>query len=83
MGTGPFSLHNFCRGKTLLRLFPSPDPTCVGASGTGSALFFRQDGDGTFLAKMEPDDKRFQNVFEQQCPALNANGLMASVYASL
>jgi hypothetical protein len=34
------SLQNFCGGKTLLRLFPSPDPTRVGASGTGSALFF-------------------------------------------
>jgi hypothetical protein len=27
----------FCRGKTLLRLFPYPDPTRMGASGTGSA----------------------------------------------
>jgi hypothetical protein len=33
------SLHNFCGGKTLFRLFPSPDPTRVGASGTGPALF--------------------------------------------
>jgi hypothetical protein len=33
------SLQNFCGGKTLLRLFPSPDPTRVGASGTGSAPF--------------------------------------------
>jgi hypothetical protein len=32
------SLQNFCGGKTLLRLFLSPDPTRVGASGTGSAL---------------------------------------------
>jgi hypothetical protein len=33
------SLQNFCGGKTLLRLFLSPDPTRVGASGTGSALY--------------------------------------------
>jgi hypothetical protein len=32
------SLQNFCRGKTLLRLFPSPDSTRVGVSGTGSVL---------------------------------------------
>jgi hypothetical protein len=34
------SLQNFCGGNTLLRLFPSPDPIRVGASSTGSALFF-------------------------------------------
>jgi hypothetical protein len=28
----------FLRGKTLLRLFPSPDPTRVGASGSGPVL---------------------------------------------
>ena len=28
------------RGEGLPRFFPSPDPTHVGASGTGSALFF-------------------------------------------
>jgi hypothetical protein len=27
------------RGEGLPRFFPSPDPTHVGASGTGSALF--------------------------------------------
>jgi hypothetical protein len=31
-------LQSFCGGKTLLQLFPSPDSTRVGASGTGSAL---------------------------------------------
>jgi hypothetical protein len=30
-------LQKFCGGKTLLRLFSFPDPTRVGASGTGSA----------------------------------------------
>jgi len=28
------------RGEGLPRFFPSPDPTHVGAFGTGSALFF-------------------------------------------
>jgi hypothetical protein len=37
----PKLMLDFCGGKTLLRLFPSPDPTRVGASGTGSALFTR------------------------------------------
>ena len=32
------SLRRFLRGKGLSRFIPSPDPTHVGASGTGSAL---------------------------------------------
>jgi len=28
------------RGKGLSRFIPSPDPTHVGASGTGSTLFY-------------------------------------------
>jgi len=39
------------RGKGLSRFIPSPDPTHVGASGTGSALFL-QHGDHVFF-KME------------------------------
>jgi hypothetical protein len=43
------SLQNFCGGKTLLQLFPSPDPTRVGASGTGSALFMQNSHLCTFI----------------------------------
>jgi hypothetical protein len=39
LGSKPSLCRIFCGGKTLLRLFPSPDSTCVGASGTRSALF--------------------------------------------
>jgi len=35
------SLSADLRGEGLPRFFPSPDPTHVGASGTGSALFIR------------------------------------------